>query len=177
MGINKVKIGNETLIDLTNDTVKENNLLKGTTAHGADGETVYGGVVTAPLTTSLAVTQSGVSALDGMVGKALNDKGLQMSVYKGEDGNLHFRDWTGADTVIPFNMKGNYDIKIPITSRLHGYGGTSSQKILKSNSLNITIKIRDGNFWNLSSNLIQTPEYTGGYYASTFIETPVISEV
>lgn len=55
------------------------------------------------LTTSLAVTQSGVSALDGTVGKTLNDKGIQMSVYKGDDGKLHFRDWAGADTVINFN--------------------------------------------------------------------------
>lgn len=63
------------------------------------------------LTTSLAVTEEGVSVLDGTIGKTLNDKGLQISVYKGDDGNLHFRDWTGADTVIPFNKsKSSYKI-------------------------------------------------------------------
>ena len=62
------------------------------------------------LTTSLAVTKEGVSMLDGTIGKVLNDKGLQISVYKGDDGNLHFRNWQGADTVIPFNRSSSYKI-------------------------------------------------------------------
>lgn len=104
MGVSKVEFGGETLVDLTNDTVKENNLLKGATAHGADGEPVEGGVTVASLTTSLAVTEEGVSALDGTVGKTLNDKGEQIAFYKNEeDGMWHFRDWNGADTGLPFS--------------------------------------------------------------------------
>ena len=38
----KVVYGGEVLIDLTADTVKADKLLKGYTAHGADGETVTG---------------------------------------------------------------------------------------------------------------------------------------
>ena len=42
MSINKVVYGGETLIDLTGDTVTEDKLLSGITAHGKDGELVTG---------------------------------------------------------------------------------------------------------------------------------------
>lgn len=42
MAISKVIYGGNTLIDLTNDTVQADKLLKGYTAHGADGEVVNG---------------------------------------------------------------------------------------------------------------------------------------
>lgn len=42
MAISKVVYGSETLIDLTADTVEASKLLKGVTAHGADGEKVTG---------------------------------------------------------------------------------------------------------------------------------------
>lgn len=44
--VSKVVYGNDTLIDLTSDTVNANNLLVGATAHGSDGELVNGSVVT-----------------------------------------------------------------------------------------------------------------------------------
>lgn len=42
MATSKVIFGGETLIDLTADTVKADKLLKGYTAHGADGEVING---------------------------------------------------------------------------------------------------------------------------------------
>lgn len=42
MGVSKVEFGDETLIDLTDDTVNASALAKGYTAHGADGEPVTG---------------------------------------------------------------------------------------------------------------------------------------
>lgn len=42
MGISKVIYGGETLIDLTQDTITAEKLLKGYTAHGADGELING---------------------------------------------------------------------------------------------------------------------------------------
>ena len=42
MSINKVVYGGEILIDLTGDTVTEDKLLSGITAHGKDGELVTG---------------------------------------------------------------------------------------------------------------------------------------
>lgn len=51
MGVSKVVLGDETLIDLTSDSVSSENLLQGATAHGADGEEVIGGVVVTPMYT------------------------------------------------------------------------------------------------------------------------------
>ena len=42
MGISKVNFGNDNLIDLTSDTVTENTLLRGTTAHNRSGESIVG---------------------------------------------------------------------------------------------------------------------------------------
>lgn len=42
MAISKIVYGGNTLIDLTADTVKAEHLLKGYTAHGADGELITG---------------------------------------------------------------------------------------------------------------------------------------
>ena len=44
MAVSKVVLGNKTLIDLTSDTVSENTLLKGATAHAANGEIIEGKV-------------------------------------------------------------------------------------------------------------------------------------
>ncbi|MFI3173719.1 MAG: histidine kinase [Bacillota bacterium] len=46
MAVNKVVCGNKTLIDLSADTVKAENLLSGYTAHKADGEVVKGTLFT-----------------------------------------------------------------------------------------------------------------------------------
>jgi hypothetical protein len=42
MAVNKVDFGGETLIDLSNDTVSVDNLLKGIIAHAANGEEIVG---------------------------------------------------------------------------------------------------------------------------------------
>lgn len=42
MGRSKVVLGGEVLIDLTGDTITKDKLLKGYTAHGADGEVITG---------------------------------------------------------------------------------------------------------------------------------------
>ena len=42
MAVNKVVYGNETLIDLTNDTVVPEVLRRGYTAHKADGTVING---------------------------------------------------------------------------------------------------------------------------------------
>lgn len=51
MAVSKVVLGNETLVDLTSDTVSENTLLEGATAHAANGEQITGGVVVTPMYT------------------------------------------------------------------------------------------------------------------------------
>lgn len=44
MAVSKVVLGNETLVDLTSDTVSSDTLLKGATAHAANGELIEGKV-------------------------------------------------------------------------------------------------------------------------------------
>lgn len=73
-------------------------------------------------TNNLLATIPG-TALDAVQGKALDDKGTQMSVYKGADGNLHFRDWTGADTVIPFSSGGSAKINVTASGDIHDHLG------------------------------------------------------
>ncbi len=120
MGVSKVDLNGETLIDLTEDTVNPNVLVSGYTAHNAAGEPVVGAVTTVPTTTSLAVTEEGVSSLDGSVGKVLNDKIIAQnddfaqrideinnnlggfSFGTTADGKPGYRK-PGADTVIPFS--------------------------------------------------------------------------
>lgn len=49
MAVNKVEINGEVKLDLTQDTVTENTLLKGVTAHDAAGNAVEGKVITTPV--------------------------------------------------------------------------------------------------------------------------------
>ena len=48
MGVSKVNYGNNTLIDLTGDTVDPNNLKRGETAHNRDGNQITGAMDTLP---------------------------------------------------------------------------------------------------------------------------------
>ena len=45
MGVNKITYGNDTLIDLTSDTVTAETLLEGYTAHDANGDLIRGTLV------------------------------------------------------------------------------------------------------------------------------------
>ena len=73
--------------------------------------------------TSLAGTVVGIPA-DQTAVKAVNDKGTQISVYKGDDGNLHFRDWAGADTVIPFSGGMQFNVSGTFAGEEHPYNPT-----------------------------------------------------
>ena len=45
MAVNKVVYNGETLVDLTEDTVTEDSLLNGVSAHSADGQVITGALV------------------------------------------------------------------------------------------------------------------------------------
>lgn len=97
----------------TNDfTNEKNEKLEGIAADA--NNTIY--------TNNLLATVPG-TALDAVQGKALDDKGAQISVYKGTDGSLHFRDWTGADTVIPFSRGGTAKINITASGDIYDHLG------------------------------------------------------
>jgi len=66
MGNSKIILGNETLIDLTSDTVTPDTLLAGTTAHDRSGNQIVG-TVTVPDTLDDLTDVSITSAADGQV--------------------------------------------------------------------------------------------------------------
>lgn len=78
MGANRVIFGNETLMDISEDTVNENNLLLGATAHDADGNSVVGAVITHDVIDNLTSTST-EDALSANQGKVLNESKLPIN--------------------------------------------------------------------------------------------------
>lgn len=74
MAISKVIYGGETLIDLTADTVKKDKLLKGYTAHGADGEPITGTCEFDANTQDATATEAEILA-----GKTAYNKGVKVT--------------------------------------------------------------------------------------------------
>lgn len=70
----KVVYGGEVLIDLTSDTVKADKLLRGYTAHGADGETVTGTCTFDANTQDATATEAEILA-----GKTAYNKGVKVT--------------------------------------------------------------------------------------------------
>ena len=70
----KVVYGGEVLIDLTSDTVKADKLLRGYTAHGADGETVIGTCTFDANTQDATATEAEILA-----GKTAYNKGVKVT--------------------------------------------------------------------------------------------------
>lgn len=64
MAINKVVYNNETLIDLTNDTVTTNDLVKGVVAHDKSGTKINGALVVRTVYTG-SETPSNLVGTDG----------------------------------------------------------------------------------------------------------------
>lgn len=74
MAISKVIYGGETLIDLTNDSVVADKLLKGETAHGADGE-----LVTGTCTFDADTQDATAAASEILTGKTAYKKGAKLT--------------------------------------------------------------------------------------------------
>lgn len=74
MGVSKVVYGGDTLIDLTADTVAADKLLKGVTAHGADGERVVG-----TCTYDADTQDATATAAEVLAGKTAYNKGQKVT--------------------------------------------------------------------------------------------------
>lgn len=74
MAISKVIYGGNTLIDLTADTIKADKLLKGITAHGADGEQITGTCDFDANTQDATAT-----AAEVLLGKTAYNKGVKVT--------------------------------------------------------------------------------------------------
>ena len=92
MGKSKIIYNGQVLIDLTGDTVKADNLLKGYTAHGADGEVVTGScaydVDSSAATAAAAEILAGkTAAVKGtMVSGTMKNNGAVSGVISEKDG-------------------------------------------------------------------------------------------
>ena len=51
------------------------------------------------------------------------DDTSKIKTYVGEDGNLHFIDWTGADSVLPFSSKFSFNFRLQIMVKYTLYTG------------------------------------------------------
>ena len=100
MGVNQVIVGDEVKLDLTADTVSEDNLLAGATAHNAAGEPIEGAVVTVPVDSELSETSE--NAIQNKVATAemyVSDK-IHNRIYEGVNLAEKFADEIAAS---PYN--------------------------------------------------------------------------
>lgn len=125
MAISKVIYGGETLIDLTADSVKADKLLKGYTAHGADGELINGSCTYDANTQDATATEAEI-----LSGKTAYNKGNKVTGTMKNNGSYN----SSIETV-------NAAIKIP-----QGYHDGSGNVIISASEQAkiIPSNIRDG---------------------------------
>ena len=125
MAISKVIYGGETLIDLTADSVKADKLLKGYTAHGADGEIINGSCTYDANTQDATATEAEI-----LSGKTAYNKGNKVTGTMKNNGSYN----SSIETV-------NAAIKIP-----QGYHDGSGNVIISASEQAkiIPSNIRDG---------------------------------
>ena len=90
MAINKVEINGEVKLDLTHDTVSEDTLLQGTTAHDAAGNPVEGKVITTPIPVTEDVLKGdGRGGIGTMQTSPVESIDIPVGIFKGtESGNI-----------------------------------------------------------------------------------------
>lgn len=141
MGKSKIVYGGETLIDLTGDTIEKEKLLKGYTAHGADGEPITGtcdyDANSSDITPGKAASDSeilkdkeawvngskkvGTMPNKGGVKGTISEKGKPFSIEKGYhdgSGTVDIDDVEKAK-LIPSNIRGGVTI-LGVTGTMSG---------------------------------------------------------
>ena len=125
MGVSKVVYGGNTLIDLTPDTITPEKLLKGATAHGADGEPITG-----TCDYDANTQDATASAAEILAGKSAYNKGVKITGEMPNNGAVNGKISKKADTyTVP---QGYHD-----GSGKVGISDTEQAKIIPAN-------IRDG---------------------------------
>ena len=148
MRVNQVVVGDEVKLDLTADTVSEDNLLAGATAHNAAGEPIVGAVVTVPVDSELS--EESTNAIQNMaVAKAVN-------VLKSDLDNLYddldtsytetaYRNWNDLTSTISTNV----------------YWGMN--KIYKSGYVKSIIVKCGSNYANAEISITKAGDHLGGH--------------
>lgn len=105
--INKVEIDGVVRLDLTQDTVSEDTLLQGTTAHDAAGNPIEGKVVTSPIPVTEDVLKGdGRGGIDTMQTSPVESIDIPVGIFKGTASG-------SIETAIPGT---DYLAEAPVTS-------------------------------------------------------------
>lgn len=144
MAISKVIYGGETLIDLTADTIKKDKILKGYTAHGADGEAITGTceydantqdataseaeILTGKTAYNKGVKVTGKMVNNGAVAGTISSKAGKYTVPQGyHDGSGSVQiDSTEQAKIIPSNIREGVSI-LGVTGTMSGKEGEKAQ--------------------------------------------------
>lgn len=128
MAVNKIEINGEVKLDLTEDTVTEDTLLKGITAHNAAGSKIQGRVVITPVPESqektLDITANGMYTAEPDNGKMLTKVTAKVNVpSKPEQTKSVIITSNGTTTVMPDDGKTLSSVSITTNVPVNGIPG------------------------------------------------------
>lgn len=148
MAINKVVLGDETLIDLTSDTVTADSLLEGKTAHDRSGELITGTMSSSGSLPSF--TFSGDISY-------FNYKGIWNNVIAALGDNLTISDVTSAELAFGSDIIGNRPSTFPTIS------------LTKPTQNNSSVGINLNSLYRNAQNLTSVPTITASSTVYAYI--------
>ena len=147
MAINKVVYGNNTLIDLTEDTVSADKLLAGETAHDRSGASIEGTVVAAEVVDNLT-TQDSTKALSANQGYVLNQNKVDKVTGKG----LSTNDYTDEEKTKLAGISAGAEPNVQSDWK---QSDSSSDAFIKNKPTSDIKTSDDGQFTTVTGGLIQ----------------------
>lgn len=167
MAISKVVYGGRTLIDLTTDTIKAEHLLKGYTAHGADGEPLNGAceydsntqdataadseILLGKIAYVKATKKTGTMPNNGAVSGVISTKTGEYTVPKGyHDGSGKVKiDANEQAKLIPENIRDGVTV-LGVVGTMSGSEGVTPQSKAVTPSTQEQVILPDSGYTHLS---------------------------
>ena len=167
MAISKVVYGGRTLIDLTADTIKAEHLLKGYTAHGADGEPLNGAceydsntqdataadseILSGKIAYVKGTKKTGTMPNNGAVSGTISTKDGEYTVAKGyHDGSGKVKiDANEQAKLIPENIRDGVTV-LGVVGTMSGSEGVTPQSKSVTPSTQEQVILPDSGFTHLS---------------------------
>lgn len=176
MGVSKVVYGGETIIDLTADTIKKDKILKGYTAHGADGEPITGTcefdantqdatateaeILNGKTAYNKGVKVTGKMTNNGAVSGKITTKAGKYTVPQGyHDGSGTVQiDSTEQAKIIPSNIRDGVTI-LGVEGTMSGSEGIKSQSKTVTPSASQQTVLPDSGYTHLSQVTVEPIPY------------------
>ena len=157
MGVSKVDYGDETLIDLTADTVSEYTLCNGVTAHGANGEQINGKY---KLKSELIKTTDSVNYSSTQLSMVCSFEPSAISVHYIGSGNVAYQvldlvAWNSNSGITPYYCG-------------HSLGRRSSSNYTILSTQVLLANEPDKFTWDGSKVYIKSPDNTYGFKNGTY---------